>query len=106
MLSLYIEESGGTIINALNTSGNEKCITNIMRENFHPNSTVIIFLSNHPDYSRFESNFVRNIFNSINCKVVVYSAAMHHSRVRFACSILIDNFDVSYGSILDGPDWL
>lgn len=81
MVSIYMKESGATI-NAINTSdGNTKCIMKMMRENFHRNSTVIIFSSNHPAYSQFESDFIKNIFESINCNVVIYSAEMYHSRV-------------------------
>lgn len=81
----YFEEASGIVdINAsiaVNASHNENnCIMHIVREHFKRNTTVTIFLSNDAQYTQMESNLIQNIFNSINCSIVLYTQ-MTRSRV-------------------------
>lgn len=78
---IYFKEASGILdFKSIDSSHNENCIIKVMRENFNRNTTVTIFSSTDAMYSEMESYFIKNIFNSINCSVVLYSE-MVHSRV-------------------------
>lgn len=81
----YLKEANGILdikrIVALNASHNKNSIMKVMRENFHRNATVTMFSSNVAANSQMESNLVKNIFNLINCSVVLYSERMSQSKV-------------------------
>lgn len=65
---------------ALNASHNVNCILKIMRENFKRNTTVTMFSSNNAELNQLESDLIKNVFNSVNCSVVLYTQ-MTHNRV-------------------------
>ncbi len=77
----YFKETNGAIDASVALNTDENCIMKMMRENFKRNTTVTIFSSNSSPYSQMESNLIRNIFDFINCSVVLCNTRMTYSRV-------------------------